>query len=412
MNVLKRSVALITAVLILVSASSFTGTGAYAATSTAKSSTTEQTAAENTAAVPAATTVSGYKTLINKRLNQAVTIKADIYPADEERTVKLQRYNTSKAKWSTITTITAVSTTGDGHASVSFDVPAEKRNKTTSKGRIYVSKTEKAAAGKSKAIRIITRNLSKISLSAKAAVVYRVDGTGKGTLIYTKNSTTERAQASTTKLMTAILAIDSGKLGKTTKISKHAAATPWGSGMLKAGDKYYNKDLMYAMLMPSSNDAATAVSEMVSGTEAKFVKKMNARAAAMGLTHTHFCNPHGLDADGHYTTATELAQLTAAAYTYPLISEIWNTKVKTIKSITYKRSWTLWSTNAIFGYDSNFKGGKTGTEDNAGCCFAGAYELNGVTYITVVLGSGYGFSRWLDTKKLHSYIKSYAESSY
>ena len=132
----------------------------------------------------------------------------------------------------------------------------------------------------------------------------------------------------------------------------------------------------------------------------------------MGLKNTQFRNPHGLDADGHYTTAKELAVLTAEAYTYPLISEIWNTKVKTIKSLRYKRSWTLYSTNAIFGYDSNFKGGKTGTEDNAGCCFAGAYELNGVTYITVVLGSGYGFSRWLDTKKLHSYIKDNAESSY
>ena len=246
------------------------------------------------------------------------------------------------------------------------------------------------------------------AISAKSAIL--VDQSGN--VLFEKDADERMLIASTTKLMTAILAIDSGKLGKTTTISKHAAATPWGSGRLKSGDKYNNKDLMYAMLMPSSNDAATAVAEMVSGTEAKFVSKMNTRAKKMGLTHTQFKNPHGLDADGHYTTAKELAMLTATAYTYPLISEIWNTRVKTIKSLKYKRSWTLWTTNAIFGYDSNLKGGKTGTEDNAGCCFAGAYELNGVTYITVVLGSGYGFTRWLDTKKLHSYIKSYAESSY
>jgi D-alanyl-D-alanine carboxypeptidase len=351
-------------------------------------------------------------TKITKSLKQGVVIKADISPAKEERTVKLQRYNTPKKKWSTISTMTVVSTSNDGHASVKFDVPSDKRDKTTSKWRVYAAKSSHASSAKSKTIKITTRNLSNVSLSAKAACIYRVDGKGSGTLIYTKNSAAKRAQASTTKLMTAILAIDSGKMGKKTTISEHAVATPWGSGKMKAGDQYYNKDLMYAMLMPSSNDAATAVSEMVSGSEAKFVKKMNKKAKEMGLVNTQFRNPHGLDADGHYTTAKELAVLTAEAYTYPLISEIWNTKVKTIKSLRYKRSWTLYSTNAIFGYDSNFKGGKTGTEDNAGCCFAGAYELNGVTYITVVLGSGYGFSRWLDTKKLHSYIKDNAESSY
>lgn len=393
-------------VLIFTAAVPYCGAAVFAADETA--------AADNVLASvqPDQSEVSVSSTKINKTLKQNVVIKADIYPANEERTVKLQRYNTSKKKWSTISTMTAVSTSDDGHASVKFDVPSEKRKKTTSKWRVYVSKSDHAASAKSKTIKIISRNVSKVSLSAKAACIYRVDGKGKGTLIYTKNSAAKRAQASTTKLMTAILAIDSGKMGKKTTISEHAVATPWGSGKMKAGDTYKNKDLMYAMLMPSSNDAATAMSEMVSGTEAKFVKKMNKKAKEMGLANTHFCNPHGLDADGHYTTAKELAILTAEAYTYPLISEIWNTKVKTIKSIKYKRSWTLYSTNAIFGYDSNFKGGKTGTEDNAGCCFAGAYELNGVTYITVVLGSGYGFSRWLDTKKLHSYIKNNAESTY
>lgn len=125
-----------------------------------------------------------------------------------------------------------------------------------------------------------------------------------------------------------------------------------------------------------------------------------------------FRNPNGLDADVHYTTAKELAMLTAYAYTFPEIRECWKTSSKTIQSLKYGKKWTVWSNDSILGYISNFLGGKTGTEDNAGCCFTGAYEYKGSVYITVVLGSGYGVSRWTDTKKLHKYITKYAATKY
>ena len=231
-------------------------------------------------------------------------------------------------------------------------------------------------------------------------------------MIYSKNSSTQLAQASTTKLMTAVLLMESGLIDSTTMVSAHAAATPYGSGHMAVGDIYNTRDLLYAMLLPSSNDAATAVAERVGGTEGAFVNMMNAKAYKLGLTRTHFCNPHGLDADGHYTTAKELAILTAYAYTFPEIRDCWATQYKSIRSLEKGRRWHLWSTNAIFGYISNFLGGKTGTEDNAGCCFTGVYTFNGDTYVTVVLGSGYGFSRWSDTKRLHGYIQDYAQSHY
>jgi D-alanyl-D-alanine carboxypeptidase len=212
--------------------------------------------------------------------------------------------------------------------------------------------------------------------------------------------------------MSAIVLLESGKIDSTTKISSYAARTPYASGRLAAGDVYKNRDLLYAMLLPSSNDAATAVAEGVGGSEAGFVSMMNAKAAEMGLTNTHFRNAHGLDADGHYTTAHELAKLTAYAYTFPEIRECWATRYKTIKSVKRGRKWTCWSTNAIFSYISNFLGGKTGTESNAGCCFTGVYTYGGSTYVTVVLGSGYGFSRWSDTKKLHRYIQDHASTGY
>lgn len=458
-------IAMTLCVALVIPAGGFT---AYAASETATSeaeatekvteaseASAEAEAAEEPAA-PVETDISGYKTSYNKRYNEVLEIEADITPAGG-REVQLQRYSSEDGTWATILTIneedpaetvaeegTSEEVTEEGAADavveegtvetateeapaetvaknavvdgdtlhVRFDVPAEERARTSSKWRLYVPATEKATEAYSKTISVTTRNIEKYSLSARNACVYRIDEDGSGTMIYSKESKTEVAQASTTKLMTAILLLESGLIDTTTVISPHAASTPWGSGRLAAGDVYNTRDLLYAMLLPSSNDAATAVAERVGGSEGAFVQRMNAKAEKMGLTQTHFCNPHGLDADGHYTTALELAKLTAYAYTFPEIRDCWGTQWKTIRSLKYGKKWTLWSTNSIFGYISGFIGGKTGTEDNAGCCFTGVYEYDGVAYVTVVLGSGYGFSRWADTKKLHSYVRNYAESSY
>ena len=426
-----------------------------------------------TKATPAATSITGYKTSYNKRYNQFFKIEADITPA-RGRDVQLQRYNSEEDCWTTILTATAdsgdvsdadkekaessnadensvaeqnekpdadsaaiteqtaepsvtentaesgtVPTAGpatlieeNGVAHVTFVIPKEERQKTTSTWRIHVPAAKKASAASSDKITVITRNLEDISLSARTACIYRIDGDGQGTMIYSRNAATPVAQASTTKLMTAILLLESGLIDSTTKVSAHAAATPYAGGRMTVGDVFSTRDLLYAMLLPSANDAATAVAERVGGSEEAFVNMMNAKAEELGFTKTHFRNPHGLDADGHFTTAKELAKLTAYAYTFPEIRNCWATKYKVIKSLDKGIKWYLLSTNAIFGYVSNFLGGKTGTEGNARCCFTGVYTFNGATYVTVVLGSGYGFSRWSDTKKLHKYIQDYALSRY
>ena len=361
-------------------------------------------------AAPAATSVSGYAKSFNKRYSEELKIEADVTPSGG-RDIQLQRYSSADNTWTSVLT-TASAKEEKGTAHVTFTVPKEERQKTTSVWRIYVPATADASEACSDNITVITRNLESLSMSAGAACIYRIDGDGQGTMIYSRKSYNKVAQASTTKIMTAVLLLESGMIDSATTISSHAAATPYGSGRLAAGDVYSNRDLLYAMLLPSSNDAATAVAESVGGSEAAFVNQMNAKAEALGLTRTHFRNPHGLDADGHYTTALELAKLTAYAYNFPEIRDCWATKYKTIKSLKKGRKWTLWSTNAIFGYVSNFLGGKTGTENNARCCFTGVYTYGGSTYVTVVLGSGYGFARWSDTKKLHKYIQDYALSSY
>ena len=311
-----------------------------------------------------------------------------------------------------LSTEPATMTEENGIAHVTFIVPKEERQKTTSIWRIYVPAAKKVPAVSSDRITVITRNLEDLSISARTACIYRIDGDGQGTMIYSRKASTEVAQASTTKLMTAIVLLESGLIDSTTKVSAHAASTPYAAGRMTVGDVFSTRDLLYAMLLPSANDAATAVAERVGGSEEAFVNMMNAKAGELGLTKTHFRNPHGLDADGHYTTAKELAELTAYAYTFPEIRDCWATKYKVIKSLEKGRRWYLVSTNAIFGYVSNFLGGKTGTEGNARCCFTGVYTFNGGTYVTVVLGSGYGFSRWSDTKKLHKYIQDYALSRY
>lgn len=396
----------VTAAMIVPSAELFT----YAAQGDDPAAQAVNAAAGNAGAVtaPVATTISDYPTFLSKDYNKSAKVSAVITPANA-RKVKLQRYNSTKKKWVTILSKKAADTDS---AKVTFSIPNKNRQKTTAYWRIYVPATSTAGKAVSSNIQLISRNIKKPKVTARAAVVYRINRDGTGNLLYTKNSTKKLAQASTTKLMTAILLLESGLIDSQTMISSHAAATPWASGKLAAGDIYDTRDLLYAMLLPSSNDAATAVAERVGGTEANFVNMMNDRAEELGLTRTHFRNPHGLDADGHYTTAGELAKLTAYAYTFPEIRECWATKIKTIKSLKKKRRWTMWTTNAIFSYVKNFLGGKTGTEDNAKCCFAGVYTYKGETYVTVVLGSDYGFSRWSDTQTLHKYIRQYAAKKY
>ena len=381
----------------------------YAASGSTGASTAADVPAAPAAPSKAVTTIAGYPTTLNVARSKAAVISAMITPASGGRLVKLQRYNQSTGKWYTKMRMYVDEPQS---ATVSFSIPKENRQRTTSTWRLYVNETETATSAVSANITLTSRNIKSYNLSAKTACIYRIDANGEGTLVYSKYANTKRAQASTTKLMTAVLLMESGKLKTKTTISKHAASTPWGSGRLKAGDIYKTHDLLYAMMLPSANDAATAVAEKVGGNEAAFVAMMNTKAQTMGMQSTHFCNPHGLDANGHYTTATELAMLTAYAYTFPEIRKCWVTKTKTIKNLKTKKKWVLWSTNSILGYISNFLGGKTGTEDNAGCCFTGVYEFNGSTYVTVVLGSRNGLTRWADTKKLHTYIRTYAATQY
>jgi len=354
----------------------------------------------------AETVITGVPSRITKSLNSTVTIKAVISPANGGRTVRLQRYDSTNKKWKTVYTQT---TKDADKASVKFEISGKYRKRTTGKWRVSVAKSEQAGAAVSRTTTLTSRNISKCSIGGKSACIYCVE---TGEFIQTKSCNKIRAQASTTKLMTAILVIEKGRIDAVAKISSKAASTPSSDGYLKTGDKYSNMDLIYAMMLPSANDAAVALAEDVSGSTKKFVKLMNAKAGKMGLKNTVYRNPHGLDAEGHYSTAKDVAILTANAYEYPEIRKTWMAKTKTIQSKNYGVRWKLSSTDKILGYSSNFKGGKTGTQPKAGYCFTGVYKWKGKTYVTVVLGCKSESGRWKDTKNLHSYIKKYAATKY
>lgn len=243
---------------------------------------------------------------------------------------------------------------------------------------------------------------SKPDLSAVSACIYRVDD---GTFIYRKSMNKKLHQASTTKLMTASLLMESGKIGSKVRISYNAANSWGGNRRLKAGDIYSARDLLYAMMLVSDSDSTVAIAEKVGGSEKKFVAKMNAKARKLGMKNTHYVNVHGWDARNHYSTAADTAKITAHAYKYSQIRKTWAAKKKTIRSLKYRNSWTLKSTDKIVGYSKRFKGGKTGTTNAAGYCFTGVYEYRGKTYVTVVFGCPSEADRWKDTKALHSYIK-------
>ncbi|MEA4923106.1 MAG: serine hydrolase [Eubacteriaceae bacterium] len=320
------------------------------------------------------------------------------------RDIELQMYNSSAKEFTTQATFKA-----DSNNNVTLVYPSVRSKKTYSKWRIHVAATEEAAEYTGPIITVTTRNIKSVSLSSRTACIYCVNT--KET-IYGKYMNTRKPQASTTKIMTALIVMDQNKLSQKARVSNAAAHTAWRNLYMKPGDRYYVRDMIHALLLPSSNDAANVLAEKNAGSKKAFIKKMNARAKAMGLTRTHYKNAHGLDASGHYTTAYDLARLTAAAYKYKTFRTVIKKKKYSFKSLRYKKKKTVRTTDKLLGYTSAFKGGKTGYDNRAGYCFSAVYVYKGRTYIVSTLGSNSSKGRWNDSKKLYKYLKTYGRSSW
>ena len=235
------------------------------------------------------------------------------------------------------------------------------------------------------------------SVSAVSAVLINAD---TGTIVWEKNAYEQRAMASTTKIMTALLTAEAGELDKKFTVDSYAINVEGTSMGLKQGDIVTRRALLYGILLPSGNDAANAAAVSVSGSMSAFVELMNKKAAELGLTDTHFANPSGLDAQGHYTTAYDLARLAGVALENPVFAEICRCSDAQVEygNPPYLR-WLSNSNKMLWQYEGCI-GVKTGFTDNARRCLVSAAERNGVRLICVTLNAP---NDWDDHRKMLDY---------
>lgn len=233
-----------------------------------------------------------------------------------------------------------------------------------------------------------------VSTHAKAAALIDV---ASGRLLFSANGDKRMNIASLTKIMTAIVAIEHGNLTDKVKVSKRAAGKEGSSIYLKAGDEMSLQNMLYGLMLRSGNDAATAIAEHVGGSEEGFVFLMNEKAELIGMENSHFANPHGLDAEGHYSTANDMAKLTAYALKNPVFRDIVKTKVKTVPNPN--ESWdTTWrNKNKMLTMYEGADGVKTGYTKQALRCLVSSATRDGQQLAAVTLNDS---DDWSDHRKM------------
>ena len=245
-----------------------------------------------------------------------------------------------------------------------------------------------------------------LTIHSDCAILVNVSN---GKAAYAKNEKTAHANASTTKILTAVIAEQKCGMNESVVISKNAASQEPTKLYAKAGEHFSMEDMIYALLIPSSNDVAVAIAEHVSKSTAAFLKLMNNKARVIGCTNTHFETPNGLDAGyNHYTTAEDLAKIAIYAYKKcPVLRKAIRTKSKTIKS-KEGNTYTFNSTNSLLNVGmKGVIGMKTGYTRKAGHCFVGVVKTKkGSTYVSVILGGSTSAERWEDSETLLGYAYS------
>lgn len=209
-----------------------------------------------------------------------------------------------------------------------------------------------------------------------------------GRILYSSQGDQELPIASLTKIMTAIVAIEHGRLGDTVKVSSRASGKEGSSLYLKPGEEMKLHDMLYGLMLRSGNDAATAIAEHVGGSEEGFVYLMNAKVEELGLKHTHFANPHGLDAEGHYSSANDLAKMTAYALRNPVFKEIVKTNEKQVDNPNEPWDYKWRNKNKMLRLYEGADGVKTGYTKKAFRCLVSSATRGGQQLAAVTLDDG------------------------
>lgn len=222
------------------------------------------------------------------------------------------------------------------------------------------------------------------TLQARAAILIDAE---TGQVLYAKNAHQKLPPASLTKIMTAMIVLERCRLDDTVKASQRAVNTQPSSMHLRVGEEVTVRDLLYALMLRSANDAAIALAEHTAGSVEAFAQLMNAKAQEIGATNTHFVNPHGLHHPQHHSTAYDLALITRYAMANETFREIVKTRSYIVtRSLNQEDLWMVNKAKFLQQYPYA-EGVKTGYTNHAGFCFAGAASKEGRRLITVVLNS-------------------------
>lgn len=237
-----------------------------------------------------------------------------------------------------------------------------------------------------------------LGLTAKAAVLMNAE-TGK--IIYSVNENQQLPEASITKIMTMLLvfeALDSEKIAMEDSVtcSEYAASMGGSQIWLEPGETMTVHELIKAALVGSANDACVALGEHIAGSNEAFVSMMNERAEELGMTDTFYCNCTGLDAEGHVTSARDIAIASSELLTHEKVLEYTGIWMDTLRDGKLQ----LTNTNKLIKHYNGAIGLKTGTTSKAGCCISAAARRDGMTMIAVILGAPDSKSRFADARKL------------
>ncbi|HEX8949651.1 MAG TPA: D-alanyl-D-alanine carboxypeptidase family protein [Dissulfurispiraceae bacterium] len=233
-------------------------------------------------------------------------------------------------------------------------------------------------------------------VGARAAVV--IDSSTEK-ILYAKNPNWKLPPASTTKLITSMVALDRLNPDSVITISENAANTPSVSPRLRPGERFTVREVLHLALMRSVNSAAVALAEAAAGSEERFVTLMNEKASRIGAENTWFINASGLPGPGQHITAFDLAKIMKEALKYPLIREIISLKEEEVVSEGGRRL-LLRNTNHLLWSDDEVLGGKTGYTRAAGHCFVCAAKRGDNMLISAVLGEGVRDNLWRDSNGL------------
>ena len=230
-----------------------------------------------------------------------------------------------------------------------------------------------------------------ISTSASSAVLMDADS---GRILYQQNASERMRIASTTKIMTALVAIENGDLSKVVTVRRAETLVEGSSMYLKEGEQLTLETLLYGLLLCSGNDAALVIARAVGGSEERFVDMMNRKAAALDMEDTSFANPNGLDEEGHYSTALDMAKLSCAAVKNETLLRVASTKSVTIGGRT------MYNHNKLLSYMEGCMGLKTGYTRAAGRTLLSCAQRNGQRLVAVTLQDG---NDWVDHQQLYDY---------